>query len=95
MTDFLVLGIILYAINNLPDGVLDARQRTDKMVMVKCAEHRNSNRRCQDLLPGKDFLCSTGTASESQYRGRGVADRNSHGTTQGRFAEVLQKEKYR
>ena len=93
MTDFIVLGIILYTINNLPDGVLNARQRNNEMVMVKCSEHRNSNRSCENILPGEKLLREAGAASISQHRGHWTAYRDSHRDAQGRFAEVLPKEK--
>lgn len=96
MTDLFVLGIILYALNKFPTGdFLNAGRRFNEVAIVERAEPCDCCRRSENLLQGAEVRGEDGAPGKRELRRHSADNQNSHGTTQGRFAEVLQKEKYR
>lgn len=94
MTDLFVLGIILYALNKFPTGdLLNAGRRFNEVVAVERAEPCDCCWSSENILQGPK-VCGEDRAPGKREHGRHSAhNRDSHRDAQGRFAEVLPKEK--
>lgn len=96
MTDLFVLGIILYALNKFPTGdLVNAGRRFNEMVDVERAKPCDCCRSSENILQGAEVCGENRAPGKRELRRYSADNQDSHGATQGRFAEVLQKEKYR
>jgi len=56
MTDLIVLGIVLFALNKIPTGANDDRIRDCKISIVEFADSRDCCRSCENLSESDKIL---------------------------------------
>ena len=79
MSDLIVLGVILFALNRLDkiDGESYERNRTAYETVDTFAEHRDCNRRCENIPQSLDIVCQNRVSNDREHREHSTAIQTS------------------
>ena len=95
MSDLIVLGVILLALNRLDkiDGESYERNRVIYEASDTLAEHRNCDRCREDILKGFDVVCQNRISDDGEYPEHQTAIQAAPEESQGRCSRDTGKQK--